>query len=209
MLDHTDGEVDGYAAYRRRSILKLDNEDMDVMPTMQKYITRENKNGKRMKGGQRMEIGNQWIPGYNPALLMKYRCHINVEYCGSIKAINYLYKYIYKGTDQGYMKLKQYKEEKDEIYLHKYGRVLTANECHYRLAELPRGELVPSVTRLGFFVPGSKRVLLEEGKVPSKEEIQKQLEDTPYWKWFQRNKFEKEIYDEYSKYIGMFKFQVL
>ena len=58
-----------------------------------------------------MEIDNRWIPGYNPALLMKYRCHINVEYCGSIKAINYLYKYIYKGTDQGYMKLKQFKEE--------------------------------------------------------------------------------------------------
>jgi hypothetical protein len=45
-----------------------------------------------------------------------------------------LYSYLsHKGTDQGYMNLKQYKEEKDEINLHKYGRILTANECHYRL----------------------------------------------------------------------------
>ena len=97
---------------------------------MKKFVRRENAKEGDKNAGQRVEFDNSWIPGYNPALLMKYRCHINVEFCGSIKAINYLYKYIYKGTDQGYMRLKQFKEEKDEIYLHKYGRILTANESH-------------------------------------------------------------------------------
>ena len=34
---------------------------------------------------------------YNPYLSKKYHCHINVEYCGTIKAVKYLYKYSYKG----------------------------------------------------------------------------------------------------------------
>jgi hypothetical protein len=31
---------------------------------------------------------------------MLYNCHINVEMCSSIKAVKYLYKYIYKGPDE-------------------------------------------------------------------------------------------------------------
>jgi hypothetical protein len=36
---------------------------------------------------------------YNPYLLHLFNCHINVEACGSIKVIKYLFKYIYKGHD--------------------------------------------------------------------------------------------------------------
>ena len=37
---------------------------------------------------------------YNPYLSKRFKCHINVEYCGSIKAVKYLYKYTYKGHDR-------------------------------------------------------------------------------------------------------------
>jgi hypothetical protein len=37
---------------------------------------------------------------YNPYLLRLFNCHINVEACGSIKAVKYLFKYIYKGHDR-------------------------------------------------------------------------------------------------------------
>ena len=94
------------------------------------------------------------------------------------------------------MRLKQFKEEKDEIYLHKYGRVLTANESHYRLAGLPRGELKPSVTRLGFFVPEKKAILLKKGEVPTQKKIMEQIENTPYYLWFCRNKLEHDIIEE-------------
>ena len=97
------------------------------------------------------------------------------------------------------MKLKQFKQEKDEIYLHKYGRVLTANECHYRISGFPRGELYPSVTRLGFFVPEKKNILLPENEVPSQSEIQKQIEETPYWKWFERNAKEFQIRNSFQR----------
>ncbi len=204
LIQTTDAEVDGYALYRRRLNLQNDNDDTK-MPTLKKFVRRENKDGSEKKKGGRGKpevFDSRWIPGYNPALLMKYRCHINVEFCGSIKAINYLYKYIYKGTDCGYMRLKQYKEQKDEIYLHKYGRILTANESHYRLAGFKRGELYPSVTRLGFFVPGKKSVLVKQNEIPDEKDLQAQIEKTPYWKWFQRNKLEYELFQEYQDVIG-------
>ena len=37
---------------------------------------------------------------YNPYLLQKYNCHINDEYCGSVMAIKYIFKYVTKGHDR-------------------------------------------------------------------------------------------------------------
>ncbi|XP_068478881.1 uncharacterized protein [Phaseolus vulgaris] len=45
-------------------------------------------------------VDNRWVVPYNPWLLLKYDCHINVEVCSSIKSIKYLYKYVYKGPDR-------------------------------------------------------------------------------------------------------------
>nr|GMD12781.1 Hydroxyproline O-galactosyltransferase GALT2 [Ipomoea batatas] len=42
-------------------------------------------------------LDNRWIVPYNPQLLLKFDCHINVEVCASIKSVKYIYKYIYKG----------------------------------------------------------------------------------------------------------------
>ena len=196
MYDFLDGSVDAYAAYRRR--LWLHEED-NKMPTKTKFVSRYKKGGKRGKNGMKFKFDNHWLPGYNPALLMKYRCHINVEYCGSIRAINYLYKYIYKGTDQGYMSLKQYKEEKDEIKQHKYGRILTSNECHYRISGFKQHHLYPAVKKLGFFVPDKKRIVCEIGQVISEEEVKEQLRQTEYYKWMARNKLEYQIWQEFQR----------
>ncbi|KAL0342560.1 UNVERIFIED_CONTAM: hypothetical protein Scaly_1918600 [Sesamum calycinum] len=44
-------------------------------------------------------VDNGWVVPYNPWLLLKYDCHINVEIYSNIKSIKYLYKYVYKGPD--------------------------------------------------------------------------------------------------------------
>ncbi|KAG6682590.1 hypothetical protein I3842_13G150700 [Carya illinoinensis] len=45
-------------------------------------------------------LDNRWVVPYNPYLLATFDCHINVEICSTIKAVKYLYKYVYKGHDR-------------------------------------------------------------------------------------------------------------
>ena len=60
---------------------------------------------RRREDGQKVKVrkeclDNRWVVPYNPILLMRYNCHINVGICCSIKSVEYLYKYIYKGHDR-------------------------------------------------------------------------------------------------------------
>jgi hypothetical protein len=64
--------------------------------------------GKKFKigrGDSEREVDNSWVVPYCPWLLWKYCCHINVEFIASIKAIKYIYKYVYKGHDRTTMQV--------------------------------------------------------------------------------------------------------
>ncbi len=60
-------------------------------------MTVKNKGKKNQK---RKLVTNRLIVPYNPGLLLKYNCHINVEVCSTVKSVKYLYKYVYKGGDR-------------------------------------------------------------------------------------------------------------
>jgi hypothetical protein len=47
-----------------------------------------------------VELDNCWVVLHNVYLLTKYDAHINVQVCNNIRAIKYLFKYIYKGHDR-------------------------------------------------------------------------------------------------------------
>ena len=47
-----------------------------------------------------VEIDNRWVVPYNPWLLLKYDCYINVEAYSIIKCVKYLYKYVYTRPDR-------------------------------------------------------------------------------------------------------------
>ena len=49
--------------------------------------------------GKSVTVGNEFVVPYNKWLSTKYNAHINVEICSTIKAVKYLYKYVYKGYD--------------------------------------------------------------------------------------------------------------
>jgi hypothetical protein len=66
---------------------------------------RRRDDGRTMTVGEH-EIDNRWIVPYNPYLLLKYNCHINVEVCASVKSFKYLYKYIFKGHDVALMQVR-------------------------------------------------------------------------------------------------------
>jgi hypothetical protein len=60
------------------------------------YRCRDDGHKEKARG---CELDNRWVVPYNPYILRLFNCHINVEACRSIKAIKYLFKYIYKGHD--------------------------------------------------------------------------------------------------------------
>lgn len=75
-------------------------------------IYRRRDNGaftyRKIKKGNRMvelKRNNCHVAPYNPYLLLKYKCHLNVEFVGAVKSVQYIYKYIYKGHDAAELKI--------------------------------------------------------------------------------------------------------
>jgi len=63
------------------------------------YPTYRRRNDGRKVMVNGYELDNRHVVPYNPYLLMKYNCHINVECCATVQSVKYLYKYICKGHD--------------------------------------------------------------------------------------------------------------
>ena len=61
-----------------------------------------------------VELDNRYVVPHNPQLLRRYNCHINVEVVTTIKAIKYMYKYVYKGHDVCMIELKPRAGQTDE-----------------------------------------------------------------------------------------------
>jgi hypothetical protein len=57
------------------------------------------------------EVDNQWVVCHPPYLIWKYRCHINAESIASVKAVKYIYKYVYKGHDNTTMEFGACRDE--------------------------------------------------------------------------------------------------
>lgn len=61
-------------------------------------IYRRRNNGRTFKSTKGEIIDNRHIVPNNMVLATMFDCHINVEICSSIRAIKYIYKYIFKGS---------------------------------------------------------------------------------------------------------------
>jgi hypothetical protein len=79
--DETIREEGKYAIYRRR------DDGREVLKPCRRQ-------------GAPIALNNCWVVPYNPYLSKRYKAHINVELCGSLKAMKYLYKYCYKGPNK-------------------------------------------------------------------------------------------------------------
>ncbi len=68
------------------------------------------RNGKPQYGGGEAKkdsdvLDSSWAVPYNPHLLLRYNCNINVEICVSATATKYFYKYIHKGGDRAMIRV--------------------------------------------------------------------------------------------------------
>ncbi|KAG6705369.1 hypothetical protein I3842_07G176100 [Carya illinoinensis] len=77
------------------------------------------------------DLDNRWVVPYNPYLVSKYNCHINIEICSIVKAVKYLYKYIYKGHNRVAFNIisKENNQQIDEIEQFQSGRWITPPEA--------------------------------------------------------------------------------
>ncbi|XP_056697701.1 uncharacterized protein [Spinacia oleracea] len=92
-------------------------------------------------------VDNSWVVPYNPWLLLKYDCHINVEICSSIKCVKYLYKYVHKGVDRISMEVRT-RTDTNEIQQFIDARWVCAPEALWRIYQFTLTRMCPSMERL-------------------------------------------------------------
>jgi hypothetical protein len=107
------------------------------------------------------ELDNRWVVPYNPGLLMRYNCHINVEACASIKSVKYLYKYVYKGHDCASFSVDP-SGEINEIQQYRNARYVTPPEAIYRMLGFPLFGIYPAVLQLQLHLPNMQYVMYDE-----------------------------------------------
>lgn len=52
------------------------------------------------RDGEVITVDNSWVVPYNPALLLKFKSHLNCEVVHSVLTVKYIFKYITKGPDR-------------------------------------------------------------------------------------------------------------
>ena len=144
---------DSYPLYRRRS-------PEDGGKTFTKYVR-----------GQGTVFDNRWVVPYSAYLLLRYNAHISVEYCASIKAVKYLYKYIFKGHDRAVVSLTPDKTSltvddtvTDEIKNYIDCRYIGAMEAVWRIFHFPLQDRHPAVQRLDVHLEHQQRVIFQDGQ---------------------------------------------
>ncbi|XP_058216366.1 uncharacterized protein LOC131327288 [Rhododendron vialii] len=124
---------------------------------------------RRRPTGEEVEIrgqilDNRWVVPYNPYLLATFDCHINVEVCSTIKAVKYLYKYIYKGHDKIIYRLatSKFPQDIDEIQQFQAARWISPPEAIWRIYRFALHEIRPTVISLQLHLEGCQLIPLKK-----------------------------------------------
>ena len=141
---------------------------------------------------------NRWVVPHNRWLLLKYQCHINVEFVGSFSTVKYVFKYVNKGVDLATMSVEG---PKDEIKQFVNARYIDPHDAVWRLCKFPIQERFPAVYRLAIHDDGQQNILFKEGKA---EEALADSKMTTLLAWFETNKRDPDArtikYQDFPKY---------
>src|SRR5882757_6906924 len=130
-------------------------------------------------------VDNRWVVCHSKYLIWKYRCHINVESIASVKAVKYIYKYVYKGHDRTTM---QFGTAHDKIKHYLDARYVSSCEANWCLYFFEVQDHQPSILRLAVHLPQQQAVVIN----PNRDTLQKALQrhenrDTTLTGWFKAN----------------------
>ena len=148
--------------------------------------TRHRNTGQthQLRGG--VQVDNRWVVCHSRYLIWRYRCHINVESIASVKAIKYIYKYVYKGHDRTTM---EFGNCQDEVKQYLDARYISSSEALWRLYLFAMQEHHPAVVRLQVHLEDQHPVIFNP---ESGNNIQDVLaananKDTTLTAWFKAN----------------------
>lgn len=122
-------------------------------------VYRRRDNGQAV-AKQNALLDNRWVVPYNPFLLLKYNCHINVEDCFSIRTVKYLNKYINKGHDCISISL----HRDDEVSRFVEARYVSAPEAAWRIFEFQIAEMSHTVFLLALHLENQQTIIYKQGK---------------------------------------------
>ncbi len=157
---------------------------------------------RRRNNGRTIEkkgvvLDNRDVVPYNPYLSKRYRAHINVEACMSVKSVKYLYKYIYKGHDCASLELTESGQlDHDEITTHVDARYVSPPEAFHRLSGYKMHEQSHSIIRLAVHLPLEQLVYFKDGEEETALE-NAEGKDTTLTAWFKLNTKD----DDATKYL--------
>jgi hypothetical protein len=108
-----------------------------------------------------IELDNRWVVPHNVYLSTKYNVHINVEVCNNIRAVKYLFKYVYKGHDRATVEISRQNDNAtegnvvniDEIKKYLDYRYVSALEAAWRIFKFDMHERFPTIERLQYHLP--------------------------------------------------------
>ena len=124
------------------------------------YQRRQNSiTAQKYYSGTAYTITSANVVPYNPYLLARFNCHINVERCSNIGVVKYLFKYIFKGADRGIVSIQN---NHDEIMQYKSGRYICPVEAAWRILKFDLHYNSHSVLRLPVHLPNEQNVTFEE-----------------------------------------------
>ena len=172
----TDG--DGFPLYRRRS------------PDTGGHTTRI-----QIKGVD-ITIDNKWVVPYCPLLSKAFSAHINVEFCNSVKAIKYICKYIYKGSDQAIFTVSSNNQQQapiNEVDTYISGRYISSNEAFWRILGMDIHERYPPVERLAVHLENGQRVVFNIANAEERAEDPPKTTLTEFFALCRNDEFAKTL----------------
>lgn len=84
----------------------------------------------------RVEIDNPWVVPYSPLLSKTYKAHINVELYSAVKSIEYICKYVNKGSDLAVFEVQNINQN-DEKTRYQIGRYISSKEAIWHIFSFP------------------------------------------------------------------------
>ncbi|XP_031107327.1 uncharacterized protein LOC116012010 [Ipomoea triloba] len=169
-------------------------------------IYRRRENGATVeKNG--VQLDSRYCVPHNSYLLLKYKAHINVEWCNQSRSIKYLFKYVNKGNDR--VTAEFYKTTTDanenatvdEITMYYDCRYVSACEAAWRLLSFDVQLRHPPVERLSFHLPDCQTVVFEDDDRIENVLNRPTVSHSMFTAWFNANK--KYVEAKELAYIDM------